>query len=254
MPAPKNPLKSALAEGRLQRGLWLNLSSPLVAEMAGQAGFDWCLIDGEHGPWDPAGIRDQLIALEGTGTTAVIRVPCDAPWILKQALDLGVQSVLVPMVHSAAQARAVVGSLRYPPAGIRGHGAMVARAGGFGRIADYAATADSQVCCLVQAESQAAMDDIDAIAATDGVDAVFIGPADLAADMGHLTDQDHPEVQAVIADSIARILAQGKPAGIICAPADFARYIDLGVTFLGMGSDAMILQAGMAALAEEPRR
>ena len=253
MPAPENTLKSALAEGRLQRGLWLNLSSPLVAEMAGQAGFDWCLIDGEHGPWDPAGIRDQLIALEGTGAAPVVRVPCDAPWILKQVLDLGVQSVLVPMIHSSEQARAVVQSLRYPPAGIRGHGAMVARAGGFGRITDYPATADAQICCIVQAESRAALDDIDAIAATDGVDAVFIGPADLSADMGHLDDPDHPQLRAAIEEAIARILAQGKAAGIICAPADFDRYIGLGVTFLGLGSDAMILQAGLSALAQGPR-
>jgi len=251
MPAPENLLKTALAYGRLQRGLWLNLSSPLVAEMAGRAGFDWCLIDGEHGPWDPTGIRDQLIALEGTATAPVVRVPCDAPWILKQVLDLGVQSVLVPMVHSARQARAVVGGLRYPPAGIRGHGAMVARAGGFGRISDYPATADAQICCLVQAESRAALDDIDAIAATEGVDAVFIGPADLAADMGHVTDPDHPRVRAAIAAAIPRIRAQGKAAGIICAPADFAHYIDLGVTFLGLGSDAMILRAGLDALLEE---
>jgi len=253
MSAPENPLKTALAQGHLQKGLWLNLGSPLVAEMAGQAGFDWCLIDGEHGPWDPAGIRDQLIALNGSGAVPVVRVPCDAPWVLKQVLDLGVQTVLVPMVHSADQAREVVRGLRYPPAGIRGHGAMVARAGGFGRIADYPATADAQICCLVQAESQAALNDIDAIAATDGVDAVFIGPADLAADMGHLTDPNHAAVQAAITDAIARILAQGKAAGIICAPTDFARYIGLGVTFLGMGSDAMILQAGLAALAEGPR-
>jgi len=253
MPAPENPLKTALAERRLQRGLWLNLCSPLVAEMAGRAGFDWCLIDGEHGPWDPAGIRDQLIALEGTGTAPVVRVPCDAPWVLKQVLDLGVQSVLVPMVHSAEQARAVVRGLRYPPAGIRGHGAMVARAGGFGRIADYPATADAQICCIVQAESRAALEDIDVIAATDGVDAVFIGPADLAADMGHLIEPDHPQVRAAIEDAIARILARGKAAGIICAPADFDRYIDLGVTFLGLGSDAMILQAGLDALGQGPR-
>jgi len=252
MPAPENSLKTALAEGRLQKGLWLNLSSPLVAEMAGQAGFDWCLIDGEHGPWDPANVRDQLIGLQGTGATPVLRVPCDAAWVLKQALDLGVQSVLVPMVHSAAQARDVVRGLRYPPAGIRGHGAMVARAAGFGRVADYAATADAQICCLVQAESQAALDDIDAIAATDGVDGVFIGPADLAADMGHVTDPNHPQVRAAIAAAIPRILAQGKAAGIICAPADFTHYIDLGVTFLGMGSDAMILQAGLSALAKGP--
>jgi 4-hydroxy-2-oxoheptanedioate aldolase len=250
MPAPHNSLKSALSEGRLQKGLWLNLSSPLVAEMAGLAGFDWCLIDGEHGPWDPAGIRDQLIALEGTRAAPVIRVPCDEPWVLKQVLDLGVQTVLVPMVHSAAQADAVVRGLRYPPAGIRGHGAMVARAGGFGRITGYAATADVQICCLVQAESRAALDDIDAIAATDGVDGVFIGPADLAADMGHVTNPDHPKVRAAIAAAIPRILGQGKAAGIICAATDFAHYIDLGVTFLGLGSDAMILQVGLNALAK----
>lgn len=250
MPAPQNPLKSALAEGRLQKGLWLNLSSPLVAEMAGQAGFDWCLIDGEHGPWDPAAIRAQLIALQGTGTAPVVRVPTDADWILKQVLDLGAQTVLVPMVHSAGQARDVVRGLRYPPQGIRGQGAMVARASGFGAIADYAETANRQICCMVQAESRAALDNIDAIAATEGVDAVFIGPADLAADMGLAIDA--PDLRAAIAGAIPRIRAAGKAAGIICAPADFAHYTDLGVTFLGLGSDAMLLQAALADLVEGP--
>lgn len=247
MPAPQNPLKSALSQGRLQRGLWLNLSSGLVAEMAGQAGFDWCLIDGEHGPWDPSAIRAQLMALEGTGTAPVVRVPTDADWILKQVLDLGVQSVLVPMVHSADQARAVVRGLRYPPDGVRGQGAMVARASGFGAIADYAETANDQICCLVQAESRAALDDLDAIAAVDGVDAVFIGPADLAADMG--LSIDAPDLRRAIAGAIPRIRAAGKAAGIICPDADFAHYTGLGVTFLGMGSDAMLLQAALARLA-----
>src|SRR6056297_216523 len=139
MPAPTNRLKSDLAAGKLLRGIWLNLGSGLVAEMAGNAGFDWCLIDGEHGPWDPAAIRAQLIALAATPAEAVVRVPVAEDWVLKQALDLGAQTVLVPMVDSAAQARAVVRACRYPPDGGRGQGAMVARAAGYGAVPDYTA-------------------------------------------------------------------------------------------------------------------
>ncbi|GAB5446207.1 HpcH/HpaI aldolase family protein [Gymnodinialimonas sp.] len=253
MPAPINTLKAALARGDLQRGLWLNLPGSVTAEMAGRAGFDWCLIDGEHGPWDPAGIRDQLVALAATGTPAVVRVPVAEEWVLKQALDLGVQTVLVPMVNSAAEAARVVRACRYPPEGTRGMGAMVARAGGFGAVAGYPATANEQICVLVQAESRAAIDDLEAIVATEGVDGVFVGPADLGADMGYRDDLMNPKLWRVIDASIAKIRAGGKSAGIIVSgPEMEARVIDAGVNFLGCGGDAGVLRAGLAALAARP--
>ncbi len=245
-----NRLKAALSEGRLQRGLWLNLPGAVTAEMAGQAGFDWCLIDGEHGPWDPSAIRTQLIALEGTGTEAVVRVPVAEDWIIKQALDLGVKTLLVPMVNSADEAAAVVRACRYPPDGVRGMGAMVARAGRYGGIEGYAARANDDICILVQAESRAAMEDLAAITSVDGVDGVFIGPADLGADMGCRDDLANPALWDAVADGIATICQGGKAAGIIVGGANAeARMIDLGVTFLGCGSDAALLQTALSELA-----
>lgn len=252
MPAPMNRLKADLAAGKLLRGLWLNLGSGLVAEMAGNAGFDWCLVDGEHGPWDPASIRAQLIALAATPAEAVVRVPVAEDWVLKQALDLGAQTVLVPMVDSAAQARAVVRACRYPPDGGRGQGAMVARAAGYGTVPDYTVNANAEVCILVQAESRAALAALDDIAAVEGVDGVFIGPADLAADMGHRDDPGHAHVQAAIGDAIPRIRSAGKAAGIILGTPEARGWaVDLGVTFLGMGSEAALLSGAMRDLARD---
>lgn len=253
MPAPINTLKAALARGDVQRGLWLNLPGAVTAEIAGHAGFDWCLIDGEHGPWDPVSVRDQLIGLAATPTPCVVRVPVAEDWVIKQVLDLGAQTVLIPMVNSAAEAAAMVRACRYPPDGVRGMGAMVARAGGFGLTEAYAATANDQICVLVQAESGAAMEDLDAIVAVDGVDGVFIGPADLGADLGYRDDLGHPDLWRLIEDGIARIRAGGKSAGIIVSGAQMeARMLNAGVTFLGCGGDAGVLQAGLAALANRP--
>lgn len=252
MPAPLNHLKAALAKGEVQRGLWLNLPGTVTAEIAGNAGFDWCLIDGEHGPWDPAGIRDQLTALAATPTPAVVRVPVGEEWIIKQALDLGAQTLLVPMVNSAAEAEAIVRACRYPPEGTRGMGAMVARAGAFGSFGAYPATANDQICILVQAESGAAMDDLEAITAVEGVDGVFIGPADLGADLGYRDDLDNPALWDVIDAGVATICAGGKVAGIIVSGAQMeARVLKAGVTFLGCGGDAGVLRAGLAALAAQ---
>lgn len=255
MPDSRNRLKANLAAGGLQKGLWLNLGSPLVAEMAGQAGFDWCLVDGEHAPWDPAAIRSQLMALAATPAAAVVRVPMAEDWVLKQVLDLGAQTVLVPMVDSADQARAVVRACRYPPEGVRGQGAGVARVSGFGAVPGYTAHANEGICVLVQAESRAALEALEEIAGVDGVDGVFIGPADLAADMGHRDEPDHPEVREAIAAAIPRIRAAGKSAGIILGtPEARAWAVGLGANFLGMGSEAALLSARLRALAaEEPQ-
>jgi len=250
MPASINALKAALSQGRAMRGLWLNLPCVVTAEMAGRAGFDWCLVDGEHGPWDPVGIRAQLVALAATGTNAVVRVPVGDDWVLKQALDLGAQTVLVPMVNSATQAAQAVRACRYPPAGVRGMGAMVARAGAYGATDGYPASANDQICVLVQAESRAALDDLEAITAVDGVDGVFIGPADLGADMGFRDDLAHPDLWAAIDSAVVTIRKGGKAAGIIVAGAEAeARMLAQGVTFLGCGSDVALLQTGLAALA-----
>ncbi|MEX5729066.1 4-hydroxy-2-oxoheptanedioate aldolase [Rhodovulum iodosum] len=250
MKLARNGLKAALAEGRLQRGLWLALGSPAVAELAGQAGFDWCLVDGEHAPYDITAIRDQLLALAGTPAAAVVRVPAAEPWLIKQVLDIGAQTLLVPMVDSAEAARAVVAACRYPPAGIRGVGAALGRASGYNAIADYTTGADREICVIVQAETRASLADLDAIAATEGVDAVFIGPADLSADMGHPGDPGAPEVTAAIEDAIGRIRAAGKAVGIIdLRPGMAEHYRDLGVGFVGVGADVTALGAALRGLA-----
>ncbi len=221
----------------------------MVAEIAGGVGFDWCLIDGEHGPNTLATMLPQLQTLDAAGTQAVIRVAAPEVWMIKQALDLGCQTLLVPLVHDGDTATKIARAMRYPPDGIRGVGAAMARASRFGAVTNYVRAANDQVCLLVQAESAAALQNIDAIAATPGVDGVFVGPADLSADMGYPGQLDHPEVVAAIDHMIARIVAAGKVAGIITF--DDARlkgYVQKGVTFLGVGGDNMVLRRGLEAL------
>ncbi len=250
MPAPVNGLKAALREGRVQRGLWLTLASPAAAEIAGHAGFDWCVIDAEHGPNSLDTIAAQVRALAGTPAHAVVRVPAAEDWIVKPVLDLGVQTMIVPLIHDAEAALRAAASMRYPPAGIRGMGASVARASGHGRIADYAATANDEVCLIVQAESAAAVENIDAIAAVEGVDGVFVGPADLSADLGHPGEMRHPEVLEAASHIIARTRAAGKAAGAIWfEPGHVAAAVEDGVTFIGVGAEAMVLQLALARLA-----
>ncbi|MBI1418250.1 MAG: 2-keto-3-deoxy-L-rhamnonate aldolase [Limimaricola sp.] len=248
---PTNSLKTALAAGRLTRGVWLTLASPNVAEMAGLAGFDWCLIDGEHGPNTLTTIQAQLQALAGTPAQAVVRVPVAEAWIIKQVLDLGAQTVMVPMIQSGEGARDAVAAMRYPPQGIRGMGAALARASGYGGQAEYVARANDGVALIVQVESAAGIADIDAIATTEGVDCIFIGPADLAADMGHPDDPGHPEVRAAIDHALARIAAAGKPSGIIAlAEGEAAHWSARGVAFIGVASDSLLLASALRRLAK----
>lgn len=249
MTATDNPLKSALAAGRLQRGLWLALGSETLAEIAGHAGFDWCLIDGEHGPWDPVTIRRQLMVLAATPTPAIVRVPVNAPWVLKQALDLGAESVMVPMVNSAEEARAAVAACRYPPEGIRGNGGYTMRAGLYGGEPDHAARANARICVIVQVESRAALDDLDGIAAVDGVDCVFFGPADLAADMGYRDDLMNDALWNAIRAGTRTIRAAGKAAGVFGPAARDAEMIEAGATMLSLGSDAAVATEALRKLA-----
>lgn len=248
MPAPKNTLKAALNAGEMQIGLWLNSGSALVSEIAGASGFDWCLIDAEHGPYDPAGIADQLRALALGGTNAVVRVPIGEDWVIKQVLDLGAQTLLVPMVDTAEQAERVVRATRYAPKGVRGLGASVARVSGFGKVADYATSANDQIGVIVQAETRRAISNLDEIIAVEGVDCVFIGPADLSADMGYPGNPGAEEVVETIADAVRRIRAGGKAAGIIhYDPKDFGYYADLGINFLGVGADVSLMRTAFAS-------
>ncbi len=253
MKNPVNPFKRALAQKELQIGLWLGLANSYTTEICAGAGFDWLLIDGEHAPNDLNTILAQLQVIAGyPASHAIARVPVGhghvGAALIKQYLDLGVQTILVPMVDTAEQARAVVQATRYPPQGIRGMGG--ARASRWGRVADYGHQANEQICVLVQAETQTALDNLDAIVAVDGVDGVFIGPADLSASIGFIGQQDHPQVRAAMEDAFERILRAGKAPGILMADEALARrYIDLGGLFVAVGLDSNVLARHSSALA-----
>ena len=253
MPAPHNTLKAALATKTVQMGLWMNLVSPIAAEALSGAGFDWLLIDGEHGPNDIPTILAQVQAI-GSRTSVVVRPPVGEVRMIKQLLDLGVQTILVPMIESADHAAQMVKAMHYPPVGMRGVGATIARASDYGRITDYITTANDQTCLILQIESRAGLAALPEILKLDGVDGVFIGPADLAADMGYPGNAAAPEVQATIDSTLAAIMASGKSAGILTFDAKVAqRYAAMGVTFLGIGSDVAVLVKAMTATLQAAR-
>lgn len=246
-----NTFKAALGAGRPQIGLWQALASPLTAEICAGAGFDWLLFDGEHGPNDVPGMLSQLQAVAAYPVHAVGRVPIGEVWLIKQYLDIGFRTLLVPLVESAAQAAQLVRACRYPPAGIRGVGAGLVRASAFNRTSDYLARADDEICLLVQVETRAGLAALDDIVATEGVDGVFVGPADLAAALGHRGEPGAPAVRAAIEDAIARIRAAGKPAGILAVDDALARrYLELGCTFVAVGTDVGLLARGSSVLAQ----
>lgn len=251
MPPPHNRFKSAIIAGRPQIGLWMGMANPYTAEICAGAGFDWLVIDGEHGPNTIPLIAAQLQALAASGVSAVVRAPVGETWIIKQILDVGAQTIIVPMVETSGEAEALVKAANYPPRGIRGVGSAMARASAFNRIPDYLATANAEVCLIVQLESAAALKNLEAIAAVDGVDGVFIGPSDLAADMGFLGAPGRPEVQAAVEDGIARIIKAGKPAGILTADQALARrYLELGATFVAVGTDVTVFSSATSKLAQ----
>jgi len=246
-----NPFKAALARGEQQVGLWLSLAQPYCAELCATAGFQWLLVDGEHAPNDVRSILAQLQAIAPYGSHPVVRVVQGDAALIKQMLDIGAQTVLVPMVDTAEQAAAMVAATRYPPQGIRGVGAAIARASRWSARRDYLAVANDEVCLLVQAESVTAIRNLEAICAVDGVDGVFIGPADLAASMGHRGNPGHPEVQAAIDAAIRTITASGKAAGTLTSDTAAARrYLEMGARFVAVGIDVNLLVQGARALAQ----
>lgn len=249
MTLPPNAFKIALRERRPQIGLWLAMADAYAAEIAGHAGFDWLVIDGEHGPNDLRSIMAQLQALQASPAEPVVRPPVGESWVIKQLLDIGARTLLIPMVDSAEQAEELVRAVRYAPKGIRGMGAAIARASRFSTIPGYIDHASDDICLLVQVETRAAMADLERIAAVEGLDGVFIGPADLAADMGFPGNFHAPEVQAAIESGIATILNAGKPAGILTFdPALNRRYLELGATFVAVGADVTEFSGALANL------
>ncbi len=266
MQTPNNLFKHALAQKQAQIGLWLGLASAYTTEICAGAGFDWLLLDGEHAPNDTQSVLAQLQTIAAYPLShAVARVSMGhghaGEMLIKQYLDLGVQSLLVPMVDTPEQAAAVVRAARYPqdtgtagdaatPGGIRGMGG--ARASRWGRYPNYPKEANAQICILVQAETQTALDNLDAIVATEGVDGVFIGPADLSASLGHVGNPGHPVVQAAIDDAVRRIVKGGKAAGILTTDNALARhYLALGATFVAVGLDGNLLVRATNQLAAE---
>ncbi len=247
MEVPRNAFKRAIAAGRRQIGFWLSLGSPAVAELLAGAGYDWVLIDTEHAPNELPDVVEQLRALEGGTASAVVRPAWNDPVLIKRLLDAGAQSLLVPFVRNAEEAARAVAATRYPPHGIRGV-ATITRASRYGRVNDYARRAQEELCVILQLETRASLGELEAMAAVPGVDALFIGPSDLAADLGHLGEPGHSVVQATIADAVSRCKGTGKPLGIFSpSEVDARRYLDLGVTFAAVGNDAVVLRQGADA-------
>ncbi|MDW3686606.1 4-hydroxy-2-oxoheptanedioate aldolase [Cupriavidus sp. CV2] len=251
MPA-QNAFKAALAASQPQIGLWLSMASPYLAEVSATAGFDWLLIDGEHAPNDLRGTLHALQAVAPYRSQPVVRCVAGEVPLIKQLLDIGAKNLLVPMVDTAEQAAALVSATRYPPQGIRGVGSAVGRASQWNARADYLAVADDEICLLVQAETVKALENLEAICAVDGVDGVFIGPADLAASMSHRGNPGHPEVQAAIEGAMRTIVASGKAAGTLTSdPALARRYLALGCTFVATGVDVLVYAGAARRLAAD---
>lgn len=250
MQLPSNQFKQALRERRWQVGLFLGLASPISTEILAGSGFDWLVIDAEHTPNNPASVLTQLQAAAAHPVQVLVRPASHDPALIKQYLDAGAQTLLVPLVDNAEQARELVRAMRYPPAGIRGVAASLSRAAQWTGVKDYVKHADREICLVIQVETKAGLENLEAILAVDGVDAVFIGPADLAASLGHLGDPAHPDVRAAIEDALRRIASAGKAAGIfVTDPALAARYRELGASFIAAGGDTTLLRGAAVKLA-----
>jgi len=246
-----NRFKAALQTQRRQIGLWSGLASNIAAEIIAHAGFDWIVLDTEHAPNEPPALLAQLQAMTGGTAEPVVRCAWNDAVLIKRILDLGVRSLLVPWVQNADEARRAVAASRYPPAGVRGI-AVATRATRWGRQLEYHHRANDEMCVLVQVETSAAAREIEAIASVDGVDGIFIGPSDLAADMGHISNPGHAAVQAAIADAVSRVRGAGKSAGILTAdPVSAQKYLDLGFTFVAVGADTGLLASSASKLAAQ---
>ncbi|WP_028353979.1 4-hydroxy-2-oxoheptanedioate aldolase [Bordetella petrii] len=247
-----NTFKQALYAKRPQIGLWVGLANAYTAEICAGAGFDWLVIDGEHSPNTLQTTLAQLQAVAPYPVMPVVRPAWNDPVEIKRILDAGAQTVLVPMVQSAAEAAAAVAAVRYPPQGIRGVGSALARAARWNRVPDYLARANAEMCVLVQIETPQGLEALEDIAAVDGVDGVFIGPADLSASMGYLTRPDHPDMLRTLDDAIARIARTGKAPGILHGDPDLARrFLAAGALFVAVGADASLLARATEHLAAE---
>jgi 4-hydroxy-2-oxoheptanedioate aldolase len=247
----RNAFKHAIAAGKLQIGLWSSLCSNIVADIIGDSGFDWILLDTEHSPNEIPDLVEQLQAVRGGTATPIIRPAWNDAVLAKRALDIGAQTLLFPYVQNVEEAKRAVASTRYPPQGIRGV-SVAARASRYGRTPGYLGKANAEICVLVQVETREAMKELEAIAGVDGVDGVFIGPSDLAASLGHLGNPAHPDVQEAIHDAVKRLKKVGKPAGILTGnEEEIRRYIEWGYLFVAVGSDVGLLAKSADTLAKK---
>lgn len=251
MQIPHNGFRDALRAGRAQIGLWVGLANANAAEAVAGTGFDWLLLDAEHAPNDPRSVLEQLRAVAPYPVHPIVRPVQGNVALVKQYLDIGAQTLLVPMIDTPEHAALMVRAMRYAPAGIRGMGAALARASRWNQVDDYLHQADDQMCLLVQAETVEAMRNLAAIAAVEGVDGVFFGPADLSASMGYRGQPGHPEVQRAILDGIATVRAAGKAPGILATdPALAQQYLAAGALFVAVGLDSSLLVNAARALAQ----
>ena len=245
-----NSFKQKLLAGQRLIGCWSSLANPITTEVLGVAGFDWILLDGEHSPNDVTTFIPQLMALKDSPSAPVVRPTSNNAVELKRLLDAGFYNFLIPFVESEAEALAAVCATRYPPQGIRGV-SVSQRSNRYGTVADYFKSINDHICVMVQIESRAGVAAAKAIAAVVGVDCVFVGPSDLAADLGHLGNSNHPDVQTAIAAVFAHAKACGKPTGILApVEADARRYMAMGATFVGVGSDLGLFRAASQALSD----
>ncbi|MCY3751954.1 MAG: aldolase/citrate lyase family protein [Gammaproteobacteria bacterium] len=251
MELPINRLKQALAAGRTQYGLWLGLPDTTCAEICAGAGFDWLVVDTEHGPFDLPAVLRHLQTIAAYEVSAIVRPVSDDRNVLKQLLDTGVQSLVVPMVESAEQAAELVRSVRYPPAGVRGLGTALARAARWNRIPGYLHKANDQICLLAQVETGRAVQALPGILEVEGIDGIFVGPSDLSASMGHIGNPRHPDVVKVIYEVLHKARSAGKTAGILALdPAHIEDYRDHGANMIGIGTDTLLLANSAQQLAE----
>jgi 4-hydroxy-2-oxoheptanedioate aldolase len=254
MQLPPNSFKRAVRGGRAQIGLWHGLFHPYVTELLAGTGFDWLCLDAEHSPSDHHNLLAQLQAIAAYPVAPVVRAVSDDVSLIKQYLDIGVQTLLIPMVESAAQAARLVAATRYPPQGIRGVGSALARASRWNQVPDYLQRCAEELCVLVQVESAAGVQNLHAIAATEGVDGVLFGPSDLAASMGLLGRASDSRVQEAVVAGIATVRAAGKAAGVLTVDAELARkYIGLGAAFVAVGLDTSLLVGSATDLARRFR-
>ncbi|MFZ7091114.1 HpcH/HpaI aldolase family protein [Primorskyibacter sp. 2E233] len=241
-----NTFKAALQRMELQRGLWCTMSDQLAAEMMADCGFDWMMFDTEHSPMDPVGLLPLLQAVAPYPVTPIVRPTCLNAAEIKKLLDIGAQTILVPYVQNSEEAAQAVAAVTYPPAGIRGVAGLT-RATQFGKIPGYHKRARDEICLIVQVETKEAMDNIESIAAVDGIDGVFVGPADLAASLGYPGEPNHPEVTKAVLDSIRRIRAAGVPPGILTLSEEVRdQAIEAGAVFVAGDLDLAALRKGLS--------